>query len=121
MNSGEWVQIGKAEFVNTNFLFNHLDRLYSIETDGSLYVINTANGAWSRKGDAGAWKNTVGGAVMNGKLYTIETDGALYETTCLMLAGFRSGNLNSVTRGLCSQSTDIYIRLKRTGVCTRLV
>ncbi len=80
LTTGKWVQIGKAEFSKTRFLFAGNQNLLSIETDGSLYRINPANGAWVGLGKAGEWKATVGGTFLGGKLYTADSNGGLYET-----------------------------------------
>jgi hypothetical protein len=45
------------------------------------YVSSSGSpGSWWRLGPAGAWKDTIAGAVLNAKLYTIETSGCLYMT-----------------------------------------
>ena len=78
--TGSWVQLGKAEYGNTRFLLPGGRNLYTIEADGSLYRVNPLNGSWVRVGAAGAWRNTIVGAGLNGQLYTVEQGGALYET-----------------------------------------
>ena len=78
--TGKWVQVGKAEFGNTKFLFAGHENLLTIEKDGSLYRIDPADGAWVGLGKPGEWKATVAGTVLGGKLYTAESGGGLYET-----------------------------------------
>lgn len=80
LNTGKWVQLGKAEFGNTKFLFADSQNLYTIEVDGSLYRVNPANGAWTRVGQAGVWKDTIALVTLNDGLYTVERSGALYRT-----------------------------------------
>lgn len=80
LSNGRWSQIGKPEFANTRFLFSVGPNLYTIETDGSLYRVNSSYGTWSRVGQAGEWRNTIAGTVLNGRLYTVESTGILYET-----------------------------------------
>jgi hypothetical protein len=80
LQSGKWRQIGKPEFGNTMFMFAVGQSLHTIETDGSLYRVNRADGTWARVGAAGAWKQTIVGATLNGRIYTIESSGILYET-----------------------------------------
>ena len=81
LNSGRWVQLGKAEFANTEFMFTDGQNLYTIEADGSLYRVSPADGAWNHVGQAGDWKDTIAGATLNGRIYTVERSGALYETS----------------------------------------
>jgi len=78
--SGTSTQLGNERFVNSRFLFAGGVALYSIKQDGSLYVINTADGSSRPAGVKGAWKSTLAGTTLNGKLYTVETSGELYET-----------------------------------------
>ena len=80
LGTGKWVQVGKAEFGNTKFLFAGSKNLLTIETDGSLYRIDPSSGSWVGLGKAGEWKATVAGTVLGGKLYTAESGGGLYET-----------------------------------------
>ncbi len=78
--TGEWKQIGKAEFGNTTFMFAARERIYTIESDGSLYKVDPVDGSWAQLGDAGAWKGTLAGAVLKGRIYTTESNGGLYDT-----------------------------------------
>ncbi|HVS34859.1 MAG TPA: hypothetical protein VMS17_04705 [Gemmataceae bacterium] len=78
--SGEWKQIGKAEFGATVFMFAARDHIFTIENDGSLYKVDPSDGSWVQLGDAGAWKATLGGAVLKGRLYSTESNGGFYET-----------------------------------------
>ena len=80
LESGEWKQIGKAEFGDTKFMFAAGDRLYTIEKDGSLYKVDPTDGSWGQLGERGAWKDTLAGVILKGKLYTTETNGCFYET-----------------------------------------
>ncbi len=54
-----------------------------VKKTGNLYYLGVAmdqkgeKGGWARIGDAGAWKLTRGGAILNGHLYTAENDGSL--------------------------------------------
>ena len=50
-------------------MFAKGETLYTIETDGSLYRVNAADGSWVQVGEAGAWQPTLVGAVLNGRLY----------------------------------------------------
>ena len=80
LSSGKRKQVGKAEFGETTFMFAGGDKLYTIETDGSLYRVDPGDGSWERVGAEGAWKAVRAGAIFKGKLYTTETDGALQAT-----------------------------------------
>lgn len=80
LNTGKWVQLGKAEFGNTRFLFADTKNLYTIETDGSLFRVNPVSGAWNRVGQGGVWKDTITLVTLNDSLYSIERSGALYRT-----------------------------------------
>ena len=80
LGTGKWVQVGKAEFGNTKFLFAGSKNLLTIETDGSLYRIDPSNGSWAQIGKAGDWKGTIAGTVLGGTLYTAESSGELYST-----------------------------------------
>ncbi|MDQ2976014.1 MAG: hypothetical protein M3R69_11475 [Acidobacteriota bacterium] len=80
LTNGKWVQLGKTDFANTEFLFAGNQNLFTIETDGSLYRVSPVNGAWSRVGQAGAWRGTSALVTLNNSLYSIESSGALYRT-----------------------------------------
>ena len=80
---GAWKRLGKVEFGATAFLFALPDRLATIGTDGDLRLVDPATGEWTRSGRAGDWKNTIAGAVLDGKLYTVEASGALYVTDAI--------------------------------------
>lgn len=80
LSSGRWVQLGKADFGNTAFMFADEQSLYTIETDGSMYRVSPMNGSWSRLGQAGAWKDTVALVPLSSSLYSVERSGALYRT-----------------------------------------
>lgn len=80
LNNGKWVQVGKAEFANTQFMFGDRQSLYTIETDGSLYRVSPSDGTWSRIGQSGDWKDTGALAKLNNSLYSIEKTGVLYRT-----------------------------------------
>ena len=53
---------------------------------GDVYLLGIAldqagsPGGWARVGPAGAWKQTLAGAVLDGRLYTVESSGVLYVT-----------------------------------------
>ena len=79
-DTGEWKQIGKADFSATKFVFTVADHLCTIDNDGNLYSVDPKNGSWTRLGDAGAWKGTIAGVNHKGMLYTTEDNGGLYET-----------------------------------------
>jgi hypothetical protein len=108
--TGEWSQLGTAEFGNTQNMFALGPWLYTIETDGSLYRVGPGNGGWERVGRAGDWADTITGTVWqfdaqaarefnlgrratlppgtpvppdepDGILLTVETNGGLYATT----------------------------------------
>src|SRR5262249_15425595 len=72
LTNGSWVQLGKADFVNTRFLFAHNQYLITIESDGSCYRVSQTTGGWIRLGKPGDWKETIAGTMLNGKLYTVE-------------------------------------------------
>jgi hypothetical protein len=78
--TGEWQQIGNADFANTVRMYAAGDSLYTIETDGSLYRVNPIDGSWAQVGPGGEWKATIAGTIFNGALYTAEDNGGLYRT-----------------------------------------
>jgi hypothetical protein len=78
--TGRRTRIGKPEFGATVFLFAAGNKLFSIETDGSLYHINPANGTWGRIGAAEVWEGTRAGVILKGRLFTVEANGHLYVT-----------------------------------------
>ena len=71
-------------------MFASGNSLYTIETTGNLFRIDPANGTWAQIGPAGAWKTTVGGAILGGRLYTAQSDGHLFCTN------LRNGNRRNV-------------------------
>jgi hypothetical protein len=79
-HQGGWQQLGKADFADTRFFFASSHALFTIESTGTLYEVNPADGSWTQLGESGAWKNALGGAVLNDHLYTAEKDGHLYST-----------------------------------------
>jgi hypothetical protein len=80
LTNGKWVQLGRTDFANTEFLFAGNQNLFTIESDGSLYRVSPVSGAWSRVGQAGDWKRTRALVTLNNSLYSIENSGALYRT-----------------------------------------
>ena len=78
--AGTWRKVGNPDFAATRFLFAAVDRLASIEKSGTVYLIDPADGSWKQVGEAGAWANTVAGAVHGYVLYTAETDGNFYSS-----------------------------------------
>ncbi len=80
IDTGTWQQVGQPDFGNTAFMYCDAAWLYTIEKDGSLYRVSAADGTWKQVGAAGDWKDTLAGAILNGRLYTIEASGALYAT-----------------------------------------
>jgi hypothetical protein len=80
LDTGARKEIGKREFAATRLMVAAIDKLYTVETDGSLFRVNPSDGTWSRVGPAGAWRSIRAGAVVAGRLYTAETDGTLQET-----------------------------------------
>ena len=81
LSSGRWSSVGQAVFAGTRFMFAAGQNLYMIMADGSLYRVNPLNGAYSRLGQPGQWKDTIAGTALNGQLYTIERSGGLYQTS----------------------------------------
>ncbi|MGD9613237.1 MAG: PQQ-binding-like beta-propeller repeat protein [Kiritimatiellia bacterium] len=73
--AGTWQAVGRPDFAATKFLFAAARQLVSIESTGSLYLINPTDGSRKQIGEAGAWADTVAGAVHGNVLYTAETDG----------------------------------------------
>ena len=74
------IQLGKAEFSATKFIFYSGNKIYTIENSGSLYEVSTKDGTWKQVGRPGDWKATIAGTILNGSLYTAESSGALYRT-----------------------------------------
>jgi hypothetical protein len=74
------IQLGKAEFSATKFIFYSGNKVYTIENSGSLYEVSTKDGTWKQVGRAGDWKATIAGTILNGSLYTAESSGVLYRT-----------------------------------------
>ena len=78
--AGTWRKVGNPDFAATKFLFAAVDRLASIENSGTIYLIDPADGSWKQVGEAGAWANTVAGAVHGYVLSSAETDGNFYSS-----------------------------------------
>src|SRR5439155_1714772 len=79
LGTGEWKAVGRADFKNTRWLLAQGDRLYGIETGGSLYRINPGDGSRERVGREGAFKDSAVAAVLGERLYVIDKGGALLE------------------------------------------
>lgn len=80
-SNGLRMQVGKADFNNTRFMFLVDTGLYTLEADGSLYQVNPANGSWRRIGESGAWPDAIAGTGMGSRLYLVGEDGSLVEVT----------------------------------------
>ena len=80
LDSGQWKQVGKADFGDARFLLAAGDHLCVVDRGGNLFNVSPKDGKRRRVGAAGAWQATITGAVLNGKLYTAETNGGFYET-----------------------------------------
>jgi hypothetical protein len=87
LGTGERRQIGKPEFGSTTLMFADGGKLFTIETDGSLFQVNPNDGSWGGVGARGAWKLARAGAVLDHCLYTLESDGIL--RTANLLTGER--------------------------------
>ena len=91
------IMIGSASF------------LYSIEKDGSLYMISPINGSWKQIGQKGAWVNTIKGTILGDRLLTVESNGALFETRLSTGVWQQLGkNDFANTKFLCSGLGKIY-------------
>lgn len=80
LRTGAWTAVGKPVFGNTALLFAAGVNLFTIDRDGSLYRVNPANGGRTAVGQAGDWKDTLAGAVVEGRLCTAESNGGLFVT-----------------------------------------
>ncbi len=115
LDTGRWVQVGKADFANTRFMFRYGNPgvefyLYTIEDDGSVYRINPENGTWIRVGKPGDWKDTILAAQGHRTFYTVERNGALYKTdmataTWKQIGKAEFGNV----RFMCGSYNGLYI------------
>lgn len=109
LSSGRWLQIGKAEFADTQFLFADGPSLYTIETNGALYRINPRDGSWRSVGETGAWKGTIAGTTLNGRIYTVEENGALFETNPANGSWKQLGKPEFArTRHMCASNGSLY-------------
>ena len=75
---GRRKKIGEPEFGDTALMFAGADKLYTIESDGTLYAVNAGDGSWACVGEEKAWKAARAGVVCQGRLFTAETGGKLY-------------------------------------------
>jgi hypothetical protein len=79
--TGEWHALGRPEFGASTNLFAVGDRLYTFETDGTMYRIDPATGTWEVVGKAGTWKATRLAVALGGHIFTIENgDARIFKT-----------------------------------------
>lgn len=77
LDSGVHTQVGKATYRNTRFFFGINNRLFSIENDGSMNMIDPSTGNWTVGASMGAWDNISMVIVVGNSFYSIE-NGAFY-------------------------------------------
>jgi hypothetical protein len=82
LDSGDYTRLGNVTFNKTRFFFGHFNKLYIIETDGSMNQIDPATGAWSLVSPMGTWSLISNVAVVRNTFYSIE-NGALYMHSAL--------------------------------------
>ncbi len=73
-------KVNEEKYTHSRFLFGAGAEVYTIDQDGSLWATDVAAGTWRRLNDAGAFRDTVMGAMAGNELVTIETNGAIYAT-----------------------------------------
>lgn len=69
-----------GEGYDTDALWVWQGYVYVLETDGTLYKVNTHDGEYEQFGDEGAYDDTLAATMHNGVFYAIEDDGALGAT-----------------------------------------
>jgi hypothetical protein len=82
LDSGHHSRVGTVTFNKTKFFFGHLGKLYIIETDGSMNMIDPVTGSWSSVAPMGTWSLINQVVVVNNTFYSIE-NGVMYQHAAL--------------------------------------
>jgi hypothetical protein len=70
--TGDYTKIGKARFNNVKFFFTANNRLFVIDTDGSMTQIDPVSGTWSVVSSMGYWNEIARVVVVANTFYTTE-------------------------------------------------
>lgn len=103
------IQLGKAVFGATKFIFYSENKIYTIENSGSLYEVSTKDGTWKQVGRPGDWIATIGGTIFNGSLFTIESSGVLFRTNLKTGEWSKIGNPDYInTKFMLADDNSLY-------------
>ena len=78
LDSGEHSSIGNVTFKNAKFIFGINNRIYVIETDGSMDQVDPVTGSWNVVASMGTWTLPVRTMTINNHLFTIENSSLIY-------------------------------------------
>ena len=81
LSTGAYTRLGNVTYNNTKFFFNKNNRLYSIETDGSMNTIDPLSGTWSVIASIGTWSTIERVISVGYSFYAIENGGLFYYPT----------------------------------------
>ncbi len=82
LDSGIIQRLGNSVYKNIRYFFAVNNRLYIIETDGSMLVIDPLKGSWKSESIIGAWLNVMHVIVVGNSFYSFE-NGVFYYHTAL--------------------------------------
>lgn len=82
LSSGVLSRLGNSVYTNIRFFFAIYNRLYIIETDGSMLSIDTHTGDRKPESSIGAWLNVMQVIVVGNSFYSFE-NGVFYHHTAL--------------------------------------
>lgn len=80
--TGEMVKMNSISFKNTRHFFRFRNKLYSIDSDGSMTEIDTATGTWSLRSGLNTWSDIERPIVIGSFFYAIE-NGAFYRYSAM--------------------------------------
>jgi hypothetical protein len=79
LSTGAQTKLGDPDFAATWKMWTANGKLYTIETSGTLYEINPADGKWKQVGADFSLKYTIAGVVFNNLFYAAQLGGELLE------------------------------------------
>jgi hypothetical protein len=82
LDSGQYSRLGNTVYKNINFFFAINNRLYIIETDGSMLGIDPFTGVSKPESNIGAWLNVMQVIVVGNTFYSFE-NGVFYSHSAL--------------------------------------
>ena len=100
LDSGEHSSIGNVTFKNAKFIFGINNRIYVIETDGSMDQVDPVTGSWNVVASMGTWTLPTITITINNHLFTIENASLIYYPILNPRMGKQRGESNFADIGM---------------------